>query len=112
MRSCFFFQDLATIISICDSLSENGYNFYALNSAAEYSLKGKRFDLSFSLFEKMKEKHLPLRAHYFWPILINLFNTDGVKGESFAFSKTCTMHCVSFFQIKKQNTYLYYCFKF
>jgi len=73
---------LETILSICETLKEKGYNLYGLNAAAEYSLKGKRFDLTLSIFEKMRVNGVPIRAHYFWPIIINLFETEGVSGKS------------------------------
>jgi len=59
-----------------------GYNQFALNSAAEFSLRKKRFELALTLFRFMKEQGLPIRPHYFWPLLIHNFKTEGLTGKS------------------------------
>lgn len=39
--------------------------------AMEYSLRSGKTDITLMLFKKAKRKNIPIRLHYFWPLLVN-----------------------------------------
>ncbi|XP_063774425.1 leucine-rich PPR motif-containing protein, mitochondrial isoform X2 [Pseudophryne corroboree] len=44
------------------------------------ALKDNKTDLAFELMKTMKEESLPLRTHYFWPLLAHFNNENNIQG--------------------------------
>lgn len=61
-------------------MSENLHPF-ALNIATENSLRFHKVDLALTLFKALKERNLPVRQHYFWPLLTAKGKERDVEGE-------------------------------
>ncbi|KAJ9586127.1 hypothetical protein L9F63_020226, partial [Diploptera punctata] len=57
------------IKSICESLEKEDLNPRALLVATECSLQCGKSELAYQLFRIMQERNLPIRQHYFWPLL-------------------------------------------
>jgi leucine-rich PPR motif-containing protein len=59
-------------------LEEEDLNPRALLLAAECSVQSGNIDQACALLHIMKEKNLPIRQHYFWPLLAShRDNADG-----------------------------------
>jgi hypothetical protein len=65
----YSFQPIEKIISICQELEEENLNPRALFIATESSLQSGNIDQACALLHVMKDKNLPIRQHYFWPLL-------------------------------------------
>lgn len=84
-----------------------GRNPIALNNAAEAALQQGKSPLALDLFTRMKLLGMPLRAHYFWPILLLASKTYGEKGDytllihehSNSHTQILTYHCYALFLI-------------
>lgn len=63
------------IISICEQLEKEDLNPRALFMAVETSLQSGNVDQAFALLHVMREKKLPIRQHYFWPLLVSHRNS-------------------------------------
>jgi leucine-rich PPR motif-containing protein len=60
-------------------LEEENLNPRALFIAAESSLQSGNIDQACALLHVMKEKNLPIRQHYFWPLLASHRNNSDSK---------------------------------
>ncbi|XP_023722989.1 leucine-rich PPR motif-containing protein, mitochondrial isoform X2 [Cryptotermes secundus] len=76
------------IISICQKLEEENLNPRAIFIAAESSLQSGNIDQACALLHVMKEKNLPLRQHYFWPLLASHRNDRDIVLD--IVSRMCT----------------------
>ncbi|XP_004930031.2 leucine-rich PPR motif-containing protein, mitochondrial isoform X1 [Bombyx mori] len=65
---------------ITQELMASGRNPIALHNATEAALQLGKIPLSLDLFTRMKQLGMPLRPHYFWPILITNSKSYGEKG--------------------------------
>lgn len=58
-------------MSYCQEFKKEGLNMYALERALEASLNAGKPDTALALIRVMREDGSPLRAHYFWPIIVH-----------------------------------------
>ena len=66
---CSLPQDPYVVVKVCHHLEKEGINQYALQVALEYALRDQWEELAWVLLKAMKEAGVPLREHYFWPLL-------------------------------------------
>lgn len=71
-------RPIEKIISICQELEEENLNPRALFIAAESSLQSGNIDQACALLHVMKDKNLPIRHHYFWPLLASHRNNSDI----------------------------------
>ncbi|XP_063883636.1 leucine-rich PPR motif-containing protein, mitochondrial-like isoform X2 [Scylla paramamosain] len=57
------------VVDLCHHLQEEGINQFALQVALEHALRERWEELAWVLLKAMKDAGLPLREHYFWPLL-------------------------------------------
>ena len=57
------------MVEVCRRLLKEDINRFALQVALEHALKERWEELAWVLLQAMREAGLPLREHYFWPIL-------------------------------------------
>jgi hypothetical protein len=76
----YFFQPVSRILSLTDSLVLDGRNPFALERAVVAAMSCGKVEIALSLFKVMKNRSLPLRPHYFWPLFIAAGKNDGEKG--------------------------------
>uniref|UniRef100_T1IT81 Pentacotripeptide-repeat region of PRORP domain-containing protein n=1 Tax=Strigamia maritima TaxID=126957 RepID=T1IT81_STRMM len=60
------------IIRICADLKSRGVNKIALETATQNALIHEKTGHAFAFIMAMKNEGLPVRTHYFWPILLQL----------------------------------------
>ncbi|KAJ0182327.1 hypothetical protein K1T71_001696 [Dendrolimus kikuchii] len=65
---------------ITQDLMSSGRNPIALQNAAEAALQLGKDPLALDLFMRMQQLGIPIRPHYFWPILLHSSKTYGEKG--------------------------------
>lgn len=58
-------------------LKEHTSEEYLLKQIAGQALKMRRVETTWAILELLPE----LRPHYFWPLLINAYKTDGEAGN-------------------------------
>lgn len=58
-----------------------GRNPIALQNAAEAALQLGKTPLALDMLTRMKQIGFPVRAHYFWPIMLHSAKTYGEKGN-------------------------------
>lgn len=75
------FQPSSIIALVTQELMSSGRNPIAIQNAAEAALQLGKVPLALDLFMRMKQLGLPVRSHYFWPILIHTSQTYGEKGR-------------------------------
>lgn len=63
--------DPSLVMEVCHRLVKEDINRFALQVALEHALKERWEELAWVLLRAMKEAGLPLREHYFWPLLHN-----------------------------------------
>ncbi|XP_041975636.1 leucine-rich PPR motif-containing protein, mitochondrial [Aricia agestis] len=68
------------IADVAEALMVSGRNPIAIQNAAEAALQLARGPLATDLLTHMARLDLPLRPHYFWPILLQAAKTHGEKG--------------------------------
>ncbi|XP_021925064.1 leucine-rich PPR motif-containing protein, mitochondrial [Zootermopsis nevadensis] len=83
----FLFQEMiktnvpvSRILQLTDSLVSDGRNPLALKKAVGAALSFGKVEIALELFHAMKDRSLPLRPHYFWPLFIAASKSDGEKG--------------------------------
>lgn len=62
-------RPLEKIKAICEKLENEDLNPIALQIATEISLKSGNIEQAYGLLEAMRDRNLPIRQHYFWPLL-------------------------------------------
>lgn len=84
-HSAFFLHELISantpaqkIIDVCKSLSK--VNEYAISKATELALLSRCVDLALQLLKEMYIEGLPVRPHYFWPLIISAAKEHGEQG--------------------------------
>lgn len=77
------FQPVSRILQLTDSLVSDGRNPLALKKAVGAALSFGKVEIALELFHAMKDRSLPLRPHYFWPLFIAASKSDGEKGMFF-----------------------------
>ncbi|KAM6915877.1 LOW QUALITY PROTEIN: leucine-rich PPR motif-containing protein, mitochondrial [Xenentodon cancila] len=60
---------LEKIVHFCNRLQELNLHNAPLSFSLYCALGAKRIDTSFTLMKLLKEQNLPIRPHYFWPLL-------------------------------------------
>ncbi|KAI5645009.1 leucine-rich PPR motif-containing protein, mitochondrial [Phthorimaea operculella] len=65
---------------ITQNLMASGRNPIALQNAAEAALQTGKAPLAVDMFRRMKQVGMPIRSHYFWPILLQSAKSYGEKG--------------------------------
>lgn len=74
------FQPTSVINLITKELMSSGRNPIALQSACEAALQLGKVPMALDLFTNMKQLGMPIRPHYFWPILLHNAKFFGEKG--------------------------------
>ncbi|XP_056647094.1 leucine-rich PPR motif-containing protein, mitochondrial [Diorhabda sublineata] len=69
-------EDFSKIIDAVNSFRNNDLNEYICEKLTEIALKRGYFDISCKLFEHLKE----IRPHFFWPLFLNAYKTEGETG--------------------------------
>ncbi|CAB3256339.1 unnamed protein product [Arctia plantaginis] len=81
VRDCVKAAIPSSIIGfITQDLMSTGRNTIALQNAAEAALQLGKTPLALDMLTRMKQIGLPIRAHYFWPIMLHNAKTYGEKG--------------------------------
>ncbi|XP_045536900.1 leucine-rich PPR motif-containing protein, mitochondrial [Papilio machaon] len=81
VRDCVKASIGSGVISlIAEELMSSGRNPIALQNACEAALQLGKVPLALDLFTRMKQMGMPVRPHYFWPILLHTSKTYGEKG--------------------------------
>ncbi|XP_049882196.1 leucine-rich PPR motif-containing protein, mitochondrial-like [Pectinophora gossypiella] len=81
VRDCVKAAMPSSIIGlITQELMASGRNPIALQNAAEAALQHGKVPLALDMFTRMKQIGMPLRCHYFWPILLHSSKSFGEKG--------------------------------
>lgn len=62
---------VSKVVSYCQEFKKEGLNMYALERALEATLNTGKPDAALALMRVMREDGAPLRAHYFWPIIVH-----------------------------------------
>lgn len=57
------------ILSICEELQTSGIHNRAMPVAVEMAARSGNIDVALPLFKELKQSELPVRQHYFWPLL-------------------------------------------
>ncbi|XP_071537596.1 leucine-rich PPR motif-containing protein, mitochondrial-like isoform X2 [Panulirus ornatus] len=57
------------VVEMCKELRQQEINLFSLQVALECSLREKKEILAWTLLKAIKEDEIPLRQHYFWPLL-------------------------------------------
>ncbi|XP_038207718.1 leucine-rich PPR motif-containing protein, mitochondrial [Zerene cesonia] len=92
VRDCVKASMPSSVIAlITQELMSSGRNPIALQNASECALQLGKVPLALDLFTRMKILGMPLRPHYFWPILLHSSNTYGEKGIMNTLSTMVTM---------------------
>ncbi|CAG4977600.1 unnamed protein product [Parnassius apollo] len=81
----------SVICLIAQELMSSGRNPIALQNACEAALQLGKVPLALDLFTRMKQMGMPIRPHYFWPILLHTSKTYGEKGIMNTLSTMVTM---------------------
>ncbi|XP_052737382.1 leucine-rich PPR motif-containing protein, mitochondrial [Bicyclus anynana] len=92
VRDCVKASVPSSVIAlITQELMASGRNTIALQNAAEATLQLGKVPLALDLFTRMKQLGMPVRPHYFWPILLHTSKTYGEKGIMNTLSTMVTM---------------------
>ncbi|CAH0727544.1 unnamed protein product, partial [Brenthis ino] len=92
VRDCVKASMPSSVIAlITQELMSSGRNPIAIQNAAEASLQSGKVPLALDLFTRMKQLGMPVRPHYFWPILMYTSKTYGEKGIMNTLSTMVTM---------------------
>ncbi|CAH1960976.1 unnamed protein product [Acanthoscelides obtectus] len=73
-------RPIEKIIQLCEQLEKEELYERALLLAVENSLQVGNDKLAYPLLEKLKEKGLEIRQHYFWPLIVSKANDPAGKG--------------------------------
>ncbi|KAJ9588803.1 hypothetical protein L9F63_017914, partial [Diploptera punctata] len=71
---------VSQIVLFADQLVSDGRNPLAFEKAARSALSQNKVNIALELFEALKHRGLPVKPHYFWPLIITASNTEGEKG--------------------------------
>lgn len=71
---------VADIFKYCDKLVEENLNLQSLSIAMENSLRFKKESLALELFRGAKERSIPLRPHFFWPLIVARGKQNDLNG--------------------------------
>uniref|UniRef100_A0A131Y1Z0 Putative bicoid mrna stability factor n=1 Tax=Ixodes ricinus TaxID=34613 RepID=A0A131Y1Z0_IXORI len=70
---------LEKIVHYCNDFKSRGFNTRALIRCTEVALQNKKAELALGLINEMHKQELPVRHHYFYPVLLSKSgNDDGV----------------------------------
>ncbi|XP_047356605.1 leucine-rich PPR motif-containing protein, mitochondrial-like isoform X1 [Vespa velutina] len=58
------------ILKMIHEIIDHKYSPFVINEATEVALSKGRISLALSLFEEMRKNGMPVRSHYYWPLLI------------------------------------------
>lgn len=96
------FQPVSKVVSYCQEFKKEGLNMYALERALEATLNTGKPDAALALMRVMREDGAPLRAHYFWPIIVHYSKLKQKDSEfeyvyaifSLSFNPLALVHCI------------------
>lgn len=91
-----YFQPVSKIVSYCQEFKKEGLNMYALERALEATLNNGKPDAALALMRVMREDGSPLRAHYFWPIIVHY---SKLKQKDSEFECICALFGLHLFLI-------------
>ncbi|CAH0405199.1 unnamed protein product [Chilo suppressalis] len=92
VRDCVKAAMPSSIIAlVTQELMSSGRNPIAIQNAAEAALQLGKVPLALDMFTRIKQLGMPLRPHYFWPILIHNCKSNGEKGIMSTLSTMITM---------------------
>uniref|UniRef100_A0A3P8UZ23 Leucine rich pentatricopeptide repeat containing n=1 Tax=Cynoglossus semilaevis TaxID=244447 RepID=A0A3P8UZ23_CYNSE len=67
-------------LGYCQELGDTGMHTSALTFALSCALEAKKTDVSMEMMKLMKEQDLPIRPHYFCPLLVQTLKDKNVAG--------------------------------
>ncbi|XP_066552581.1 leucine-rich PPR motif-containing protein, mitochondrial [Amia ocellicauda] len=73
-------KPLEKLLQFCKDLQESNLHSSALHFTLYCALDAKKTGLAVELMKKMKEQGLPVRQHYFWPLLTRHQKDKNVEG--------------------------------
>ncbi|KAL0850878.1 hypothetical protein ABMA28_006787 [Loxostege sticticalis] len=92
VRDCVKAAMPSSIIAmVTQELMSSGRNPIALHNASEAALQLGKVPLALDMFTRMQQLGLPIRPHYFWPILLHSSRSYGEKGIMNTLSTMVTM---------------------
>ncbi|XP_039757887.1 leucine-rich PPR motif-containing protein, mitochondrial-like [Pararge aegeria] len=111
VRDCVKASMPSSVIGlITQELMASGRNPIALHNAAEAALQLGKVPLALDLFTRMKQLGMPVRPHYFWPILLHTSKSYGEKGIMNTLSTMVTMEIKPDFETIMEYTLPYVSF--
>ncbi|CAH1263463.1 LRPPRC [Branchiostoma lanceolatum] len=73
-------RPIDTLAKFCDQLQERGIHTVPLQFALKCALEDNNAEYAYSIVKVLKEKNLPVRAHYFWPLLASCQLDSDLEG--------------------------------
>lgn len=68
-------------MALCGEVVQVGVNNNAFHLALEAALSKRHVDLAWSLLEGMREREIPIKEHYFWPLFHPKQDCQDIVGE-------------------------------
>ncbi|XP_014230719.1 leucine-rich PPR motif-containing protein, mitochondrial [Trichogramma pretiosum] len=72
--------DPKTVAHYCKLMKIENYNPNAFEKALLQSLKSNKYQYAFPLMKAMKENDVPVREHYFYPLMVSYGHANNLKG--------------------------------
>ncbi|XP_074662097.1 leucine-rich PPR motif-containing protein, mitochondrial-like [Tubulanus polymorphus] len=72
--------ELEKVMAFMKDMNDRKLNSDDLSSVAQWALLYEKPDYSIDIFRKMKEQGLPVRTHYFWPIIMAYKHQNNKEG--------------------------------
>ncbi|KAI8483976.1 hypothetical protein Bbelb_382390, partial [Branchiostoma belcheri] len=73
-------RPIDTLVKYCDQLLEQGIHTVPLQFALKCALEDNNAEYAYSIVKVLKEKDLPVRAHFFWPLLATCHLDSDIEG--------------------------------
>ncbi|XP_078673700.1 leucine-rich PPR motif-containing protein, mitochondrial-like isoform X1 [Branchiostoma floridae x Branchiostoma belcheri] len=73
-------RPIDTLVKYCDQLLEQGIHTVPLQFALKCALEDNNAEYAYSIVKVLKEKNLPVRAHFFWPLLASCHLDSDIEG--------------------------------
>lgn len=77
----FNIQPVEEIIKYCDKLMEDKIHSRPLVVAIECALRRGYTEAVLPLFRVAKEKNIPIKQHYFWPLIVSKGKDNDIDGN-------------------------------
>lgn len=83
------FQDLSRVVKLCDEMVHQDIHVLAFEVALETFLQEKKFKLVLDLVAEMNERRIPLKEHYFYPLICS-YAAEGNDRSKFELGSSST----------------------